>query len=246
MDRNTSVRAAGVSRVGAGTRAGMQLCAPRRGRRLQGKAPQVVEIRANQETGRIGAFFFLGFFFFFCIFFCLLLSFCFVRGAGRGGEPGLPCTRRGTPGARLRSPAPSTMHRWGGPRGPGSRAFLGRGASPRPGWGPLGQEGRGRGHAPSQRWGGMKSERPGGVPASGLPGPRTPPAPRRPPLPRQEGWGRDPLLSVLGAAQRKNVHDPLPPAGAPPARALRRGPLCPARPPLSSRGPPAAPRWVEG
>lgn len=154
----------------------------------------------------------------------------------------MPCTRRGTPGARLRSPAPSTMHRWGGPRGPGSRAFLGRGASPRPGWGPLGQEGRGRGHAPSQRRGGMKSERPGGVPASGLPGPRTPPTPRRPPLPRQEGWGRDPLLSVLGAAQRKNVHDP-PPPQAPlppePSEGVRSAPPAPLSVPGDPRPRPA-------
>lgn len=149
----------------------------------------------------------------------------------------MPCTRRGTPGARLRSPAPSTMHRWGGPRGPGSRAFLGRGASPRPGWGPLGQEGRGRGHAPSQRRGGMKSERPGGVPASGLPGPRTPPTPRRPPLPRQEGWGRDPLLSVLGAAQRKNVHDP-PPRRRPSRQSPLKGSALPRPPPSQFPGTP--------
>lgn len=120
---------------------------------------------------------------------------------------------------------------------PGSRAFLGRGASPRPGWGPLGQEGRGRGHAPSQRRGGMKSERPGGVPASGLPGPRTPPAPHRPPLPRQEGWGRDPLLSVLGAAQRKNVHDP-PPRRRPSRQSPLKGSALPRPPPSQFPGTP--------
>lgn len=153
MDRNTSVRAAGVCRVGAGTRAGMQLRAPRRGRRLQGKAPQVVEIRANQETGRFGAFFFSGFFFLY-LFLFVFVVFCFVLFCrrSRAGRASRVCHARvaRTPRARLRSPAPSTMHRWGGRAGRGLGPFSGRGASPRPGWGPLGQEGRGRGrgHAP--------------------------------------------------------------------------------------------------
>lgn len=134
------------------------------------------------------------------------------------------------------------MHRWG-------RGRAGRGLRPGPTGGRWGRRGGGGDRPPQRRTAGKSRERPGGVPASGLPGPRTPHAPRRPPLPRQEGWGcgwgQGPSLSVLGAAQRKNVHDPLPPPAPPhplPPEPWRRWPsepgsLCPARP-LSVPGDP--------
>lgn len=175
MDRNTSVRAAGVCRVGAGTRAGMQLRAPRRGRRLQGKAPQVVEIRANQETGRFGAFFFSGFFF--CIFFCLFLwffvLFCFVGGAGRGGRAGfaMHASRgRREPGCALPRQAPCTAG--GAARAGVSDLFRDEGLRPGPAGGRWGRRGGGGDTPPPALPGGKSGEaRPGGGPRVRAPRP---------------------------------------------------------------------------
>lgn len=177
MDRNTSVRAAGVCRVGAGTRAGMQLRAPRRGRRLQGKAPQVVEIRANQETGRFGAFFFSGFFFFvsFFVCFCVFVLFCFVRGAGRGGRAGfaMHASRgRREPGCALPRQAPCTAG--GAARAGVSDLFLEEGLRPGPAGGRWGRRGGGGGGdtPPPALPGGKSGEaRPGGGPRVRVPRP---------------------------------------------------------------------------
>lgn len=101
----------------------------------------------------VWGFFFFRFFFLY-LFLFVFVVFCFVLFCrrSRAGRASRVCHARvaRTPRARLRSPAPSTMHRWGGRAGRGLGPFSGRGASPRPGWGPLGQEGRGRGrgHAP--------------------------------------------------------------------------------------------------
>lgn len=161
MDRNTSVRAAGVSRVGAGTRAGMQLCAPRRGRRLQGKAPQVVEIRANQETGRIGAFFFRFFFFLYLFLFAFVFLFCKRSRAGRragfamhasrdaGSQAALSRAKHHAPLGRAARAGVSGLSRARGfaQARLGASGAGGAGAGtrplPAPGWDEVGEAGRG-------------------------------------------------------------------------------------------------------